>query len=73
MIPGKIFTRFAKFQGVVSVNDFRFSSSAPGTTLSSSGSPGMNLFCTGRTVTTGLPNLVPQQRIDDCFEIHILQ
>ena len=23
MIPGKIFTRFAKFQGIVSVNDFR--------------------------------------------------
>ena len=24
MIPGKIFTGFAKFQGIVSVNDFRF-------------------------------------------------
>ena len=24
MIPGKIFTSFAKFQGIVSVNDFRF-------------------------------------------------
>ena len=24
MIPGKIFTGFAKFQGIISVNDFRF-------------------------------------------------
>ena len=24
MIPGKIFTSFAEFQGIVSVNDFRF-------------------------------------------------
>ena len=24
MIPGKIFTSFAKFQGIVSENDFRF-------------------------------------------------
>ena len=24
MIPGKIFTSFAKFQGIVSVNDFWF-------------------------------------------------
>ena len=28
------------------------------------------LFYTGRIVTTALPNLVPQQRIDDCYVIH---
>ena len=40
MIPGNIFTGFAKFQGIVSVNDFLVSSSAPGISVSSSGSPG---------------------------------
>ena len=30
------------------------------------------LFYTGRIVTTELPNLVPQQRIDDCCVIHFL-
>ena len=41
------------------------SSSAAGTSLGSSVVPEKLLFCTGRIVTTELPNLVPQQRIDD--------
>ena len=48
------------------------SSSGPGTSLGSSGSPEKFLFCTGRIVTTELPSLVPQQRIDDYFVTHIL-
>ena len=73
MIPGKIFTIFAQFWGIVSVNDFLVSSLAPGTPLGSSGSPGKFKLYTGRIVSTELPNLVPQQRIDDCVEIHFLQ
>ena len=48
------------------------SSSAPGTSLGSSGFPEKFLFYTGRIVSAELPSLVPLQRIDDCFEIHIL-
>ena len=48
------------------------SSSAPATSVSSSWSPGKFLFCTGRTVTTGLPSLVPPRRIDDWCVIHFL-
>ena len=48
------------------------SSSAPGTSLRSSGSPDKSLFCTGCIVTTELPNLVPQQRIDGYYVIHSL-
>ena len=29
-------------------------------------------FCTDKIGSTELPSLVPRQRIDDCFEIHIL-
>ena len=54
MIPGEIFTSFAEFQRIVSVNDFLASSSAPGTSFGSSGFPEKFLFCTGRIVTTEL-------------------
>ena len=37
MIPGKIFTSFAKFQGIVSVNDFWLPIRVPGTFASFSG------------------------------------
>ena len=46
--------------------------STPGTSVGSYWIPEKILFCTGRTVTTGLLSLVPQQRIDDYFGIHIL-
>ena len=45
------------------------SSSAPGTSLRSSGSPGKFWFHIGRIVTTELPNLVPPRHIDDCYAI----
>ena len=48
------------------------SSSAPGTSLGSSGSPGKFLFYIGRIVTTVLPSLVPPRHIDDCGVTHIL-
>ena len=46
--------------------------SAPGTSSGSSGSLEKILFCTSRTVTTGLPSLVPPRHIGDCSAIHIL-
>ena len=39
---------------------------------SSSGIPEKFLFYIGVIVSTVLPSLVPLQRSDDCFEIHIL-
>ena len=48
------------------------SSSAPGTSSGSFGSPGKFLFYTGRTVTTGSLSLVPPRRIGDCSAIHFL-
>ena len=47
-------------------------SANPGTSLGSLGSPKKFLFCTGKIVTTELPNLVPQERIDDYHVIHFL-
>ena len=49
------------------------SSSAPRTFVSSFAFPGKCLFYMGMIVSTVLPSLVPLQRIDDCFEIHILR
>ena len=48
------------------------SSSAPRTSLGSSGSPEKFLFHMARIVTTALPNLVPPRHIDDCYAIHLL-
>ena len=59
----------AKFQGIVSVNDFGFPRRFQEL---HQGSPEKFLFCTGRTVTTGLPSLVPPRHIDDCSAIHFL-
>ena len=64
MIPGKIFTSFAEFQGIVGVNDFRLRIGLQELSQSFSMFPVKFLFCTGRIVTTELSNLVPPQRID---------
>ena len=53
-------------------NSKESSVSAPGNSPSSFGSPGKFLFCTGRTVTTRLLNLVPPRHLDDCHAIHFL-
>ena len=70
MIPGKIFTGFAKFQGIVSVNDFRLPNLAPRTLASSFVFPEKFLFCTDTTGSIGWPSPAPRLHIDDCFEIH---
>ena len=72
MIPGKFFTRICQIPRNCQCKWLLVSSSAPGASLGSSGSPEKSLFCTGRIVTTELPNLAPQQRIDDFYVIHFL-
>ena len=51
MIPGKIFTSFAKFQTIVSVNDFRLPISAPRTSANSFRFP--EKFCADTTGSMG--------------------
>ena len=71
MIPGEIFTGFAKFQGNVSVKDFRLPIGlrellqAPLCFLRS--------FCFARIRLDPLGgHVAPRLHIDDCFEIHNL-
>ena len=71
MIPGKIFTGFAKFQGIVSVNDFRLPIGLQ-ELLQASEFPEKFLFCTDMIGSMGWPSLAPRLRIDDCFEVHNL-
>ena len=54
------------------MNDFWVSSSTPGTSVGSCGFPEKFLFYTSMIVTTELPNLVLQWRIDDCVGKRIL-
>ena len=49
------------------------SSLAPRTSLGFSFFPEKFLFCTDTTGSIGWPSPAPRQRIDDCFEIHILR
>ena len=70
MISGKIFTSFAKFQGIVSANDFRLPNSAPRTFASSFVFTEKFLFCTDTTGSIGWPSPAPRLHIDDCFGIH---
>ena len=72
MIPRKIFTIFAKFPGIVTVNDLRHPIRAPRTFASSFVFPEKFLFRTGMIASTELPSLAPRQRICDCFAIHFL-
>ena len=69
MIPGKIFTGFAKFQGIVSISDLRISYRVPRTFASSFVFPQKFLFRTDTTGSIGWPSLAPRLHIDDCFEI----
>ena len=72
MIPGEIFTSFAEFQGIVSVNDFRFP-----IWLQELLQPPLCflkfLFCTDTPGSIEWLDPAPRLHIDDCFEIHILQ
>ena len=69
MIPGEIFTGFANFLGIVSVNDFWFPRRLQ---ESSFPFPEKFLFYMGMIVSTVLASHVPLPHIDVCFEIHNL-
>ena len=69
MIPGEIFTGFAKFQRIVSVNDFGLPYRAPRTFASFSGFPVKFLFYTDTTGSIEWPSPAPRLHIGDCFEI----
>ena len=70
MIPEKIITSFAEFQGIVSVNDFRLPIwlqellQAPLCFLR------LFLFCMDMTGSIEWPSPAPRLHIGDCFEIH---
>ena len=67
MIPGKIFTSFAEFQGIVSVNDFWFPLGLQ-ELLQASGFLVKFCFCTDTPGSIEWLDPVPRLRIDDCFE-----
>ena len=72
MIPRKVFTRFAKFQGIVSVNDFWLPIGLPELLQTLVCNLRSFVFCTDKIESVELPNLGPLQRFDDCVEMHIL-
>ena len=69
MIPGKIFTGFAKFQGIVSVNDFRIPLGLQELLQASLGFLWSFRFCTDMPGSIEWPSPAPRLRIGDCFEI----
>ena len=71
MIPGKIFASFAKFQGIVSVDDFRLPFWLQDL-LQAFVFPEKFLFCTDMTGSLGWLSPAPRLHIDDCFEIQNL-
>ena len=71
MIPRKIFTGFAKFQGIVSVKDLKFPIWLQ-ELLQAPVFPEKFLLCTDTTGSIGWPSPSPRFLFDDCFEIHNL-
>ena len=71
--PLNVFTGFAKSQGIVSVNDFWFLIWLQEHLQALMLLPENFLFYMGMIVSTVLPSFVPLHRIDDCFELHIIQ
>ena len=69
MIPGEIFTSFAEFQGIVSVNDFRIPIGFQGTFVSFSGFLVKFWFCTDTPGSIEWLSPAPRLHIGDCFEI----
>ena len=68
MIPGEIFTSFAKFQGIVSVNDFWFPLGFQERTFASfSGFLVKFCFCTDTPGSIEWLDPAPRLRNDDCF------
>ena len=70
MIPGKIITGFARFQGIVNVSVFWFPIWLQELFASSFVFPEKYLFCTDMTGSIGWPSPAPRLHIDDCFEIY---
>ena len=70
MIPGKIFTGFAKFPGTASVNDFRFPIWLEELLQGPFVFPEKVLFCKDMTGSIGWSSPAPRLHMDDCFEIH---
>ena len=72
MIPGKIFTSFAKFQGIVSVNDVRLSIRLQELLQASLSFLWSFFFLHGYDWIHWEPSPAPRLHIDNCFEIHNL-
>ena len=72
IIPGKIFTSFAKVQGTVSVNGFRLPIRLQELLQAPLCFLGSFCFCTDTPGSIGWLDPVPRLRIDDCFEIQNL-
>ena len=70
MILGEIFTSFAEFQGIVSVNDFRFPLGFQ-ELASFSGFLVKFCFCTDTPGSIEWLDRDPRLHIDHCFEIRI--
>ena len=68
----RFFTGLAKFQGIVSVNDFRLPIRLQELLQAPFVFPEKFLFCTDTTGSIGWPSPAPRLHIDDCFEIHNL-
>ena len=72
MIPGKIFRSFAKFQGIVSVNDFRLPIRLQELLQAPFVFCEKFLFCTETIESIGWSSPAPRLHIDDCFDLHNL-
>ena len=69
MIPGEIFTGFAEFQGIVSVNDFGLLVGLQEFLRAPFVFPEKFLFCTDTPGSIGWPSPAPRLHIGDCSEI----
>ena len=69
MILGEIFTVFAEFQGIVSVNDFRLPIGLQKFFASFSGFPVKFLFYTDTTGSIEWPSPAPRLHNGDCFSL----
>ena len=72
MIPRKIFTGFAKFQGIVSVNDYKLPIWLQELLQTPLCFLRFFLFCTDTTGSIGWPSLARRLHVDDRSAIHFL-
>ena len=69
MIPGEIFTSFAEFQGIVSVNDLWFPLGFQELSQASLGFLRSFCFCTEPPGSIEWLDPAPRLHVDDCFEL----